>query len=276
MFTSPVRADDVSHAWLEAVRGLDAIAPKRAALHTMVTIENPIVEDADIRADADRLLKEFELAPIETVANTIFPQQLANASSNHEELVRRYRAIYPELKKRWHPNARGTYFGRLVAYQTAAHPDGYDQLGEIIHRLTLEHARSNGKTAIYEASLREADEPEMEPDEDVADEFAADASALIFTPGRDKLPVGGFPCLSHCSFQLDRDARLHALAHYRSQYLIERGYGNYLGLGRLLAYLCEQTGLGLGTLTVVAGYAQIETKTTKLRPLLARQPSLFN
>lgn len=271
MFTPPVRAADVSTAWLEAVRGLDALAPRRAALHTMITIEDPAAEDREIRADADRLLKELELAPIETVANTIFPAKLAVASGSHEELVRRYRAIYPELRSRCHANARGTYFGRLVAYRSAAHPDDYDQLGEIIRRLSLEHARANAKTALYEATVCEAGEPEDGPEE----EFAAHESALIFTPGRDKLPVGGFPCLSHCSFQLDRDARLHLLAHYRSHYLIERGYGNYLGLGRLQAYLCEQTGLGLGTLTVVAGYAQIETRTTKLRPLLARQTPLF-
>lgn len=270
MFTPPVRAANLSTAWLEAVRGLDALAPRRAALHTMVTIEDPTVEDLEIRADADRLLKELGLAPIETVANTIFPLGLAASSGSHEALVQRYRALYPELKSRYHANARGTYFGRLVAYPSATHPEGYDQLGEIIHRLSLEHARANAKTALYEATVREAGGPEDGPEE----EFAAPESAMIFTPGRDKLPVGGFPCLSHCSFQLDRDARLHLLAHYRSHYLIERGYGNYIGLGRLQAYLCEQTGLGLGTLTVVAGYAQVE-RTTKLRPLLARQTPLF-
>ena len=48
----------------------------------------------------------------------------------------------------------------------------------------------------------------------------------------------GFPCLSFCSFQLDGDT-LHMIAQYRYQYLIERGYGNYLGLGQLLGYVSK-------------------------------------
>ncbi len=189
--------------------------------------------------------------------------------------MRRYRAIYPELRRRWHTNTTGTYFGRLVAYPAAAHPDGFDQLGEIIHRLTVEHSRANAKTALYEASLEEVGTSERGPDGQDVEDPAASAGAVIFAPGRDRLPVGGFPCLSHCSFQLDRNARVHALAHYRSQYLVERAYGNYLGLGRLLAYVCAQTGLGLGTLTVVAGYAQVDAGRTKIRPILARQGALF-
>ena len=66
-----------------------------------------------------------------------------------------------------------------------------------------------------------------------------------------------FPCLSFCSFQLDHD-RLHLTAHYRSQYLLQRGYGNYLGLARLQAYVAAVVGIQPGQLLVVAGLAHAE------------------
>lgn len=84
-------------------------------------------------------------------------------------------------------------------------------------------------------------------------------------------------CLSHCSFQLDRTGKVHALATYRSHFMTERAYGNYLGLGRLLGYVSAQSGLRPGTLCVVAGYAQIEPGTiTLVRPLLSESVPLFS
>ena len=68
----------------------------------------------------------------------------------------------------------------------------------------------------------------------------------------------GFPCLSFCSFQLDGDT-LHMIAQYRYQYLIERGYGNYLGLGQLLGYVCATVGLHPGQLTIIAGVAAVDS-----------------
>ena len=79
----------------------------------------------------------------------------------------------------------------------------------------------------------------------------------------------GFPCLSFCSFQLDQD-RLHMVAHYhRRQHLIVRGYGNYLGLGQLLGYVCAMTGLSPGELMIVAGAAQVDAPRYRVKQLLS-------
>ena len=270
MVASPVHAEDVSSAWVQALSALNALAPRRSSLHTVVTIDNPTAEDPVIRKDVDQLLDNLAMQPIETVANTIFPVQMAATSHDHAELVRRYRTLYPLLRTRWHLNSHGTYFGRLVAYPTSSQQDGYDQLGEVIRKIELEHTRGNAKTALYEAVVAHADD-RTESDADEGESGTLSRALMVYSPTKDKLPVGGFPCLSHCSFQLDRDGRVHALAQYRSQYLVQRAYGNYLGLGRLLAYVCERTGRELGQLTVTAGYAQIEPKATRrVRELLAR------
>ncbi|MFI7019931.1 hypothetical protein [Streptomyces sp. NPDC050164] len=90
---------------------------------------------------------------------------------------------------------------------------------------------------------------------------------MVHTAGKDNSYIG-FPCLSHISLQLDRDRRVHAAALYRSHFMFERAYGNYLGLGRLLAYIAQQAELACGSLTVVAGHARLDGPITQLRPLL--------
>jgi thymidylate synthase len=56
--------------------------------------------------------------------------------------------------------------------------------------------------------------------------------------------------------------------------MFERAYGNYLGLGRLLAYIANQADLSPGTLTVVAGHAHLDGPITAIRPLLSGTPIL--
>jgi hypothetical protein len=58
---------------------------------------------------------------------------------------------------------------------------------------------------------------------------------------------------------------VHLLAHYRYEYLIERGYGNYLGLARLLDYVATSAGLAAGQMTVVTGRAHVDASDTALR-----------
>ena len=78
----------------------------------------------------------------------------------------------------------------------------------------------------------------------------------VFDPAHDTSAMA-FPCLSFLSFQLDK-SDLHVVAHYRSQYLVERGYGNYLGIVNLLRYVADQVGLIPGGVTIVVGLAHAD------------------
>ena len=169
-------------------------------------------------------------------------------------------------------NKWGTYFGRLIAYPCPGHEQGFDQLAAVISWLRLESTYKGGKTARYETML-------AHPLDAVGDgpgpPAAETCSVPVQQPGTDTGAMAT-PCLSHLSFQLDRVGAVHALATYRSHYMTERAYGNYLGLGRLLGHVSAQSGLLPGTLTVVAGYAQIEPGTvTLIRPLLTEGAPLF-
>jgi len=58
------------------------------------------------------------------------------------------------------------------------------------------------------------------------------------------------------------------LAVYRNHDIVERAYGNYLGLGQLLAFLCTETGSSAGQLTCLSSHAYINRSVRALRTLL--------
>lgn len=247
-----VEASNVSTAWLAISQRLNG-EPKRKAIHTVTRIDDPVAEDPTVRAAMDELLASGKkLQCVDTVANTIFPEAIARSSRDHEELVQRYVRMYPLLQERFGKNQYGTYFGRLVQYPTTKGP--FDQVGAVIRRIAIERGGGNPKQARYEATL----------------EVPQDTSNVpVYVPNTDNRSMA-FPCLSHCSFQLDTEGRVHLLATYRSQFLVERGYGNYLGLGRLLAHVARQASLSVGHLTVVAGLAHLESPITRVRLMLER------
>jgi hypothetical protein len=160
--------------------------------------------------------------------------------------------MLPTLK-RYYKNRRGTYFQRLIAYPTKDGP--FDQIDATIKRIGIERATPGPRRARYEQIFVEGGD-------------LGTTATPVYVPGRDNSAMA-FPCLSHCSFQLDGE-RVHLLATYRSQYLVERGYGNYLGLGRLLAYVALRSGLQVGRLTVVAGLTHLENPILPVRALVKR------
>lgn len=258
-----VTGADLSTAWLAACRAMSRSAP--IAYHTVVRIHDPVAEDHRIRAAVDRILAAEDLQPVDTVAGTIFPAAIAATSRDHLELTRRYMAMLPTLKRLARPNARGTYFSRLIHFPG---PDGpVNQLDAVITRLRSETSKKGSGTgpltACYEAGFT------TPGDGAPGTSYATAALALpVRAPGPDTGILMSFPCLSHCSFQLDRSGTLHAMAHYRSQLMVEKAYGNYLGLGQLLNYVATQAGLMTGELTVTAGYAQLK-HSRRMSALLA-------
>lgn len=218
----------LSEAWLKAVQTVDSL-DGRSAYHLVTHILSPGLEIPGIRAAADRLSCRLGYPTIETVANTIFPERLARTCVDCDELGERYRRVYPTIRKMERANSRGTYFGRIVSYPSSSNP-AFDQLVDIIRKLRIELATPRPKASRFELG--------------------------IYAPDKDRSPMG-FPCLSSCSMQLDHGS-LHMIAHYRRQELICRGYGNYLGLARLLRYVSETVQVEIGRLTVVASAVSLD------------------
>ncbi|MGW3212819.1 hypothetical protein ACWDBC_11250 [Streptomyces parvus] len=259
MHTLTVDAPDVSRAWLEACARLSQV-PGKKAFHTVVRIADPLKEDAYLRTELDRVRAARSKDPlysIDTVVNTLFPVALAATCSTHEELTDRYRAFYPRLQE-VRRNTYGTYFGRLVAYPgTPERPEPVDQLARVIRRLAK--LRTSSKwSAVYEAGTAQV------TDDDRWEDGPQESEAVIRAAAVDTQTLD-FPCLSHCSFQLDGATdTVHLAAYYRSHYMFDRAYGNYLALGHLCAWVARHAGLTPGTLTVMAGCARLDCTQLEL------------
>ncbi|MEV6894732.1 hypothetical protein [Kribbella sp. NPDC051137] len=265
MYTFVVEKPDVTAAWIAACTELDRRTnPDRTAFHTVVRITDPSKDDATFRSDLERVreraLPADDYATIETVANTIFPRALAASSGSHADLVTRYRNMYGRVRL-FPKNHRDTYFGRLIAYPGPGSKPPIDQLGKVIERLKSEAASRGPMTAAYEVDVAH---PAF--DSEIADDPILSMDAHVHRGGHDNY-TRGFPCLSHCSFQLEKGRTVHLTAFYRYHYMLDKAYGNYIGLGRLLAHVAGCAGLRAGALTVMAGYAWLE-KTRLVRPLL--------
>jgi hypothetical protein len=196
----------------------------------VVRVADPAVEVPDIRALADGLVQVAGVQRIDTVASTLFPAAWAGRHPEPSALSNHYRALYPRIRRATRKNRDGTYFGRITAYPRDANEEPFDQLSHTVEKLRQQRG-GRSLSSQYEIS--------------------------IWRPG-DLARGMGFPCLAHLSLHRE-DGGLHLTGYYRNQYLVERAYGNYLGLAGLQRYIAAATGLALGELVVIAGHAEIDT-----------------
>lgn len=255
--TGPVNmtSSSLSEGWARTVRALLG-CPERKAFHTVTVMTDPNREDAQLRARLDRLLERRGRAPVVEVANTVFPQALAATSRDTHHLGQRYGAVYERVRSLHPDNRSGTYFGRMVQYPNGSEP--VNQLASVVDRMRAQRqlvveGRTGGPfSAAYEATLHEPHDPV--------------AYLATQVPGVDH-QYRGFPCLTGLSFQLI-DERVHLLAHYRYEYLFTKGYGNYLGLAQMMAFVAAEVGVRPGQLTVVTGRAQLDVADKYIRPIV--------
>lgn len=83
--------------------------------------------------------------------------------------------------------------------------------------------------------------------------------ASIFDPGRDHVRNAqlSFPCLQHVSF-VPQGETLTLNAFYATQQLLNKAYGNYLGLCRLGNFMADEMGLTFSRMNCFVGVAKLE------------------
>ena len=184
-------------------------------------------EDEAIRAEVDKALQARSRNSVAISGFVIFPYQ---------PWVRRGRPprgqfftwclekLVPRLKARDSRNRRGLYFERMMQFEygTANNPQAVNQLAHIID---LWHFCANQGRRPRQSALQ----------------------ASCFNPRTDhnRQPRLGFPCLQQVSFTYDDSNGLAVNAFYPTQYIFDRGYGNYLGLCHLGAFMAHELGLEL-------------------------------
>lgn len=247
---------NLSLGWLAAVEHLLECGGKDVNL--VVTIHHTNEEDSEIRQSLDRFIttlraKVVSLSPISTVANTIFPQalyhpELGNGAQQH--LYQSYTQGYA-VSSRLRANCYGTYFHRMIAWP--GQQGEINQLERLITRLKQQLKGSASLSSIYELATSEVEEAI----EEASSTRERTAEIKIYLPDRDSRRMRGFPCLSHISLTLF-EKRLHLTAVYRNQHFLRKAYGNYLGLSRLLHFICQEAGCQPGELMCVATHADLE------------------
>ncbi len=196
-----------------------------------------------IRDTLDNLLESKGSHQCDTVANTIFPSSLWNPEASRESLYKRYMAIRPRLRK-YGGNKYGLYFERLIAYGNG-HDEQTKPVNQLEHIIQTWHRGNRRRSAL---------------------------KAAIFDPFTDHTnqPRRGFPCLHHVSFAQHSKGLLAVTGVYATQNIVDKAYGNYLGLHRLGIFMAREMELKLDRLTCIATPAVREPTTKRqLRELVS-------
>lgn len=269
-------ATNISQAWLNTLELVHACGGRRT--NVLTTVRDPLaVEDHDIRITLDGVLvpgtrNGVSIKSIETVANTIFPQDLyvdpqfmwspdltegeeAELDTAASDLYQMYSGMLPLLCTA-DGSAHGTYFGRMVSWP-GKDANGVNQLADRVKYLRGQNKAGKSTYNLSDITIGGQAETDTGAAARLGDAIG-DLGLQVYasTDRRQR----GFPCLVHIDFTL-LDGKLSMLAVYRHQYLVSKAYGNLLGLARLLGFVAQQSGFMVGELAVLATLADCETAT---------------
>lgn len=242
MIENVIEDGNLSVAWARALRHVKNSRSEVAPLIVSVTgFDNTgrCLEDATIRTTLDNMLAAAKHQTVDTVSNTIFPYSMWNPAAGRAQLFTRYERIRSRVLTSNRENAHGVYFGRMVAGGPKATPN---QLEFVIGRYL---SRKGVRRSVLQVAT--------------------------FDPAKDHsgAAMRGFPCLQHVTFAPTSDG-LNVNAFYATQYMVERAYGNYLGLCRLGQFVAHELKLPLRRFTCFTGLALRESKgvtVEKLQPI---------
>lgn len=222
-------------AWLAACNAVDAEAGHEAH-NVIIGVADPVrrnAEDVRIEQEVDALLRRNDRWPIETVANTIFPQALYERHGSPAFYKAYMERVFPRIK-RTHADW-GRYFERMITFPLQKKGEDINPLQDLIEKMSNQVANERCFQNVYELT--------------------------VYDPIRDAGRVMNRQCLSFLSFKVTGETprKLLLTAIYRNHYYMERLLGNLVGLGRLMKFVADQAGIEVGDLTVVSTHAQIDS-----------------
>ncbi len=246
----PIHGENLSTAWAKAfvkcwnARG-NVLAPEIVCFGVDEEKSSWRLETPKIRRALENQLDKFGVrsanqSNIETVAGTIFPESIwKRCHGDRDKLFQEYNKMWPFVKKcAW--NSRGTYFRRLTAYGKPHDQTKVNQLEEIISKW---HSDNHCHSALQ---------------------------AGIFDPFQDHINrrILGFPCLQQVVFHphgANGAEGMSLVAFYANQLILEKAYGNYLGLFRLGRFMAGEMGLKLCRVTCITSNLKLSDRSGKKR-----------
>lgn len=225
---------DAIDAWKKASK-LVLKAPEHKIRNLVVEIENPTTFQRP-------WLKKFDPKGVgstdrlSVVVKVLFPYTGKAAEETRNEFYDRWNKSLEANRKKKRLNAPwGTYFGRLTNFG-----GGKNQLESIICAL------SNWR---------------MKPE--------AALVAHVSAPTLDTIKPIGSPCLQYVEILWARDDTIDLVAVYRNHDFLKKALGNYIGLGCLLKFICDETGKKPGRIVCHSVRAYCE-QPGRLRTLIAK------
>lgn len=224
-----ITAHSFQTAWAQAVVYLKS--NDWITWNLVVQIDSPSVIDSDIQDRTMEFAKCHRLITPVQVAHTIFPYKLYKPGIDRDRLYQKYWRYFKFTRIQPH-RGWGTYFERMIRYApTGDNAQAVDQLATIIDAI-------NGRSSNYGAAY----------------------TIVIPYPQKDSRRIMGAPCLNYLTVQVEtvgKSKRVSLLAVYRNHDFLERAYGNYLGLCKLLEYIAIETNSEIGSVTCISSHAYV-------------------
>lgn len=230
--TIAITKENALQAWQEGCKQLSI--HNGSVFNMVTTISHPTVFDESWLTEFNTKSFNAREASLIDVINTIFPYRLQQKFPNRQEFYKAYidrhiraKRMRPKLK-RW-----GTYFERLIAFGG----NSINQLEAVIS--TLEHRQRD-----YHASL-------------VMHTSSAETDSLIKTIGN--------PCLQYLELLSERPQSLSLLVVYRNHDYLNKAFGNFIGLSKLLEFICNEVGKQPANLICHSAHAYFDCSKHAIR-----------
>lgn len=232
-----IKNSSFQQTWVNAVEHLSVNNWKYFNL--IIQITDPCIFDITTHNSITQFSKMINIRTPKDVAYTIFPYNQYNG--NADELYQQYiKRFFPWTRKQQH-SGWGTYFERMINYDPGNGSKRINQLKNIVDAINV---RKMTLSAAYTISITH--------------------------PGGETIRRMGGPCLNYLTIQMEpsNPPKLGILAIYRNHEFLERAYGNYFGLCKLLEFLNEQTSTVPGTITCVSSHAYVKGEKVRLKSFI--------
>jgi thymidylate synthase len=212
-----IQSTNILGAWQEASSKILLEGPLD---NLLITIDKPCIFD-----NLDTIIKNRNPKSINSnannirhVINTIFPYNLASLCPNRQFLYTKYKEIYLNGtgRKSW-----GTYFQRLVSYDNHFTNNGLNQLENAI--VALNGGSPQKHYIVFHLSCRNLDS--------------------------NTRPMGA-PCWHFGEITINEDKSLNLVVVYRMHDYFQKALGNFIGLAKLLEFICKETNRATGKLII--------------------------
>jgi thymidylate synthase len=233
--SSIISGCDCFHAWQNVVNYLIG-HEKNNDTNVIVTIDNP-TNFSDLKDWIKKYnpqLVDPESANIRQVINTIFPYNLQSYFSDRRHFYSKYETIY----KKSHNRKWGTYFQRLISFGKGFEADHVNQLENAITALKGHAPQKYFITFHLTASNIES----------------------------NIRPLGG-PCWQYGELTINEDNSVDLIAIYRNHDYLNKALGNFIGLAKLLGFICNESGRKPGKIIIHSIHAYSSKAISKLSQL---------